>query len=183
MAASGGWWRWWEAASRPACCCALSGARRRRRPAAPAASDPAGALRAAMLRGAAGERTAAAAARRQPVMAGSAAVCHLSCQCHVSQQSAVSSLHACLLTPDFLEQTDELDTAVGSGDRSGNSESSKHLKIKSFRYVVIVYLLRPSIFFHPLPPPHLRPRHPHLIILGVIRGSGFIGQEVCSATC
>lgn len=63
---------------------------------------------------AAGERTAAAA-RRQPVMAGSAAVCHLSCQCHVSQQSAVSSLHACLLTPDFLEQTDE-PQAVGIWD-------------------------------------------------------------------
>jgi hypothetical protein len=36
----------------------------------------------------------------------------------VSQQSAVSSLHACLLTPDFLEQTDELgiwDLGIGLG--------------------------------------------------------------------
>lgn len=92
--------------------CALSGARRRR-PAAPAASDPAGSA----CCDAAGSCWLLVSGLLQPPAASLSWLAQqLSVICHVqSHVSRVISLHAWLarlLTPDFLEQTDEL---AGSG--------------------------------------------------------------------
>lgn len=116
MAASGGWWRWWEAASRPACCWL----RTQRRP--PAPSSRTSSLRSSRLcvLRCCGELLVSGLLQPPPAASLSWLAQQLSVICHVSHMSVsrVISLHAWLarlLTPDFLEQTDE-PQAVGIWD-------------------------------------------------------------------